>query len=133
MKKIRDLYIDSDKDGHNFVVLEAEDGTLYKQEDVATGNCWMLYWADQSSTKTRDELARLILEINTAQVKKVYSIGDVVNFEQCWEDETGNYHDESAEIEFIGKEGELTLTWLVDDPKLKNFLNDQSYNLEDIK
>lgn len=63
MKKIKDIYIE-EKEGLNFLVLETEDGALYKQEDIPTGNCWMLYWVKAKRGKEIKELADLILKVN---------------------------------------------------------------------
>jgi hypothetical protein len=51
MKKIKNLYIDKDKHGNNFIVIEAEDGTLYKEEQVPTGSCWVLFGKNRSMKK----------------------------------------------------------------------------------
>lgn len=68
MKKIKNLYM-TDCNGVNHIVVETEDGTLYKQEDIPTGNCWMLYWV-QPEAKKVEELAKLILKVNKAQHEK---------------------------------------------------------------
>lgn len=68
MRKIKNIYI-QEEDGHNFVVLEAEDGTLYRQEDIATGNCWMLYWVEQKKKQEVEELVEMILKVNREQYK----------------------------------------------------------------
>ena len=50
--------------------------------------------------------------MNTEHLKKLkdkFKVGDQVLFEQCWEDEGGNYHDEWAEILRINKFGNLKL------------------------
>lgn len=63
MKKIKNLYID-DENKNAIIIVETEDGSLYKQEDIATGSCWMLYWVKQKEEKDIKELADLIMKVN---------------------------------------------------------------------
>ena len=62
MKKIKNLYID-ENNGVNFLVIEAKDGTLYKEKQMPTGNCWVLYWVEAKKQKEVKELADLILKV----------------------------------------------------------------------
>lgn len=53
---------------------------------------------------------------------KKYKEGDIIEFEQCWEDEHGNFHDEEARLIRIDANGNLELEWLVEDPRIKEYL-----------
>jgi hypothetical protein len=70
MKKIKNLYIDKDKHGNNFIVIEAEDGTLYKEEQVPTGSCWVLFWKEQKHEKDVKELTDLILKVQLSNSER---------------------------------------------------------------
>ena len=68
---------------------------------------------------------------NSPQKKKI-NVGDIVLFEQCWEDTAGNYHDEYAEILEIADDGHLKLKWQGVHPSTEDFLNGCHFRLEDI-
>jgi hypothetical protein len=65
-----------------------------------------------------------------------YKIGDVVIFEECWEDESGGYHDESATILAIDKDGKLELEWHLDRyenaKEIEEFLESCEFKIDDI-
>lgn len=63
---------------------------------------------------------------------KKYKEGDDVVFEQCWEDESGQYHDEVATIVHIHANGKLELEWQVDSPDVKDFLEENDWTVEDL-
>lgn len=71
-------------------------------------------------------------------MKDEYKVGDIVWFEECWEDEAGNYGDECAEILAIDETGRLKLKWLLDgrnykhEDKIRAFLESFEYTLDDI-
>jgi hypothetical protein len=66
-----------------------------------------------------------------AELLKKYKVGDEVWFEECWEDESGAYHDECAQITKIYKNGTIKLNWYTE-PVTKEFLNEFDYKLSDI-
>jgi len=57
-------------------------------------------------------------DINGKEIKK----GDTVLVEQAWEDESGQYHDEYAEIISIGINGELSVKFLNVSDEVQEFL-----------
>ena len=72
--------------------------------------------------------------------KNNLKVGDVIVIEEAWEDELGQYHDESAEIKGINDNGELTLEWILNNytkeqqEDIKNFLsNTDGYMANDYK
>lgn len=61
-----------------------------------------------------------------------YKVGDIVWFEEVWEDITGAYHDECAKILAIGKDKKLKLEWLDVPQTVKEALEEDEHYLEDI-
>lgn len=62
--------------------------------------------------------------------------GDIIEVQQAWEDETGNYHDEFAKVESVNEEtGELTLDFFEAPQLVQNFLKEQTdgYMAKDYK
>lgn len=57
------------------------------------------------------------------------SIGDIVKVEECWEDTTGAYHDEFAEVISLNP---IKLNFLDVPDKLREFLNACEFRLEDL-
>lgn len=59
-------------------------------------------------------------------------VGDTILVEQAWEDEMGNYHDESAEVEAIDSEdGSLTLKF--PNQEVNDFLRDAEFLARDYR
>lgn len=58
-------------------------------------------------------------EINPNNLK----IGDMIEVQQAWEDERGNYHDEFAVVKSIDEKGEMTLEFENVSPDVKAFLS----------
>lgn len=51
MEKVKNVYlVSSGKDSYE-VIFELENGTVVKQRNVATGNCWTLYWSKVNEPK----------------------------------------------------------------------------------
>lgn len=57
-------------------------------------------------------------------------IGDKIFVEQAWEDETGNYHDETAEVLEIN-DGKMRLKFPRED--VTRFLDGMGFNIADYK
>jgi hypothetical protein len=70
--------------------------------------------------------------------ESLYRVGDEVWFEECWEDESGYYHDECARIVDIDENGILTLDWYLEHipeeyrESVQDFLNGFTFSLNDI-
>lgn len=59
-------------------------------------------------------------------------VGDIIEVQQAWEDETGNYHDEYAKVLSINEEtGEMKLDFDRDD--INEFLQSAEYFAKDYK
>ena len=58
-------------------------------------------------------------------------IGDVIEVEQAWEDEAGNYHDEYPTVTDMHEDGELELDF--NDDKLNAFLKEAEFFAKDYK
>ena len=59
-------------------------------------------------------------------------VGDMIEVEQAWEDETGNYHDEYAQVLSINEEtGEMKLDFGRDD--INEFLQGAEHFAKDYK
>ena len=63
--------------------------------------------------------------------KNNLKIGDTVLVEQAWEDETGIYHDEFAEITKVSSKGELKLRFIGVAPEVKGYLAKYEYFAND--
>ena len=57
------------------------------------------------------------------------NIKDMVLLEECWEDESGNYHDEYAEIISVEP---LRLKFIDVSDIVADFLSQQEFTIEDI-
>jgi len=67
-------------------------------------------------------------ELNPNGIK----VGDIIEVEQAWEDETGAYHDEFPEVLAIDeKTGELKLEW--HRKELNDFLESAEFFAKDYK
>lgn len=61
--------------------------------------------------------------------KAVPKVGDTIYVEQAYEDESGAYHDEYAEVLEIDDQGFMKLSF--DDPKVTEFLTGADYYVND--
>lgn len=66
-----------------------------------------------------------------AMTNKKLRVGDRVFVEQAWEDESGNYHDEYANIKAIDKNGNLSLEFNRQD--ITDFLATATYTEADVE
>lgn len=67
MKKIKNIYLE-DNNRIPFLVLELEDGTLYRDVHQPTGSCWALYWSKPEVSEV-EELAQLIQHVQKQKRK----------------------------------------------------------------
>lgn len=58
-------------------------------------------------------------------------VGDTVYIEQAWEDTTGQYHDEYAEVKSIDEDGDMALEF--DNLDVTMFLSGAEFNVKDYK
>ena len=54
--------------------------------------------------------------------KNNLKVGDIIMVEEAWEDEAGQYHDESAKIIAIKENGELELNFFAASKQVQDFL-----------
>lgn len=59
--------------------------------------------------------------------------GDKIFIEQAWEDETGNYHDEYAEVNAIDEKGEMDLHFFDASDTTNEFLRKAEFFAKDYK
>lgn len=60
---------------------------------------------------------------------KKIKIGDTICIEQAWEDESGYFHDEYAEILEIDEDGNMSLKF--SNKEINKFLTNAEFNVED--
>lgn len=65
-------------------------------------------------------------------MKKEIKVGDTVLVEQAWEDETGNYHDEYAEVLSV-KEGLAELKFFEANEEVQKFLGYMQWSIEQLE
>lgn len=53
-------------------------------------------------------------------------VGDVIEVQQAWEDEAGQYHDEFAKVLSVAEDGEMTLDFFEAPQLVQNFLKEQT-------
>lgn len=64
-------------------------------------------------------------------MKKEIKVGDTIFVEDAWEDEAGNYHDESAEVLSIDEKGFMKLRF--PRQEITDWLDGAEYHVSDYK
>ncbi len=58
-------------------------------------------------------------------------IGDTLDVEQAWEDEAGQYHDETAEVLALNDDGTMKLKFIGVSEEVQKYLDDCTFEAKD--